>query len=1107
MYKHVKLTAAALLLAVALTTVDTTDLTNGNTTLVIQRGGTADLSPAIQRQGYHFPGEESSDRCLIRVSGPDSQRCGTIRPNLFPCWKLHKSSITYTHGGCSDALQLIRLVIIRDDRATNMQITVRVVDNTHRLAAIGNSLKLAVHPRAEEADTFAIQLKFPAHWKDACSYSLALYPGVLPLPQFGRLGGPVNEFFTCGYYPKAPITYTRTLQTNITDHVILQLRAEPAAESVRVLLPLSIAPAAQHEAATLPPISLHAHHSGLTPLDPWAVLATIPFAVDFKVEVEGPGGSFVTHGAPLDQIHCNNISVFTHRDLVQGAVAFLPCPLSHTVPPTANFQCRFLDNSGALLATTTITVHLVDPLTEVTPLQLTLTSDVLEHIHVTILDAIEISLNDSCSHQLLWDPHGGYLEWVGLGDSLNSSLNHMFGLTQEEMLTGNLSYRRASHHSSTMQDHFQWVTRCPGRHPLQMTILITYSGPDLQPPTVDFSTFELVTFEGFASQLNGLMLQSSDADSNTWGTVYQVLTSGGRIVLSLTASEIAHSHLPQHVLEIFPDASPATNFTQEQLDHGYVWYIPSQGQGNTSLLLRLQDASLNVQPEPVHVHVRVSQETPETIDNQVLAVITPLELSPLQLTPIQTSAAITSNHLRADGLGAHYILLSPPLHGQLCLGDTPCPESVADFSQSDVNSGLLQYHRSEESFSVDAFHFLLTGLVPIVQWFVIQRSLLPLEAAMQSVRQSSSIVVEAGNSTLLTAGLLGVWSAEEWGAAEVAVVSPPKHGELSVVGTFPLANLTNVTYTHSGQEACSDQMLLAVLVEGVTIELTVITVIITVTHPQDLPLVILSPKTISQPSIALGEHDILVLSQSICSNVTFLHITEAPQSGTLLFDVKDDSQDVLVLEQGSRFSLDSLWLGAVGYSLHPHLGLQEAINDSFSFTVPLVSGTQEHALPIQYVRTASHPPYQVALNPPNSLHVGHIGGGTYGVILTPSILQASVFPAPAPKVAGVSLSPPTLLQGYRRGVDGGRLTPLPSIVPLEDLHRAELLFELQETPLNITEDVLGVSVTVNTSHLKTPVVFEAANISLKWSYVFFEFPVLSVKEAESGGRDVAVTVR
>ena len=69
MYKHAKLTIVALLFATVLTTVVTTDLTNGNTTLEIQRGRTADLSPALLQQGYHFPAEGSTDRCMIRVSG------------------------------------------------------------------------------------------------------------------------------------------------------------------------------------------------------------------------------------------------------------------------------------------------------------------------------------------------------------------------------------------------------------------------------------------------------------------------------------------------------------------------------------------------------------------------------------------------------------------------------------------------------------------------------------------------------------------------------------------------------------------------------------------------------------------------------------------------------------------------------------------------------------------------------------------------------------------------------------------------------------------------------------------------------------------------------
>lgn len=1104
MYKHATLTVlAAVLIFTVVTTVETTDLTNGNATVFIERGGTADLSPALTRQGHQFPGEGSTDRCFIRVAGPDSLRCGTVRPNLFPCREVYQSSVTYTHSGCLDDTQLIRLQILRDDGVTNVQVVVRVVDSTHQLAAIGNSLKMTAIPLAEE--TFILELKFPARWQGACSYTLALYPAVLPLPQFGLLGGPVNQQLTCGYYPREPITYARTRRTNFTDHVILQLHAESVAESVRVLLPIHIAPEAQPEVASLPPISFTVYHTGLSPLDTQIFLANMPFVLlDSKVKVEGSGGSFVTHATPLDRIHCSKVSVFTHSDLLQGAVAFLPCLSSHNIT-VAHFQYSVIDLSGTLLATTTITVNLADRLTPVTPLLLTSPSEALQQLQVTILDAMEGDVNLSCSHQLFWKPRGGYLEWVGPEYSLNSSIDHPFGLTQEELLLGNLSYRSIP--SSVLHDHFQWETRCPGTHPLQMTVLISSAESDQWPPNVDFSLFQLSSFAGFASQLNGAMLQSSDPDSNTWGTLYLVLTGNGKIVVSPAASGLEQLHLPEVLLEALPDASTVTNFTQEQLDRGHVWYVPDQVEGNTSLILLLQDASRNPQPELVLVHVQVSLDTPATSDRQVVAIFGSLELLPLKLLHFHTSASITSAHLNVVGLQVHYIIVSSPFHGHLCLGDEPCAQSVANFTQTAVDQGLLHYRPSAENFSVDAFQFLITGEVTVLEWFVIYRGLSPLEAAVQSVRQASaSLVLETGSSTPLTTDLLGARASEEKSAAvELAVVRRPEYGKLSVEGMLSLADLSNASYTHSGQESCSDQMLLAVFVDGVATELIVVTVIIT-TQSQFIPFVFPNPIAVSQPSIALSEGNILLLGPT-CSNVTFLHVTKAPQNGTLLLDVKDDSQDVIVLEQGSRFSLDDLKLGAVGYTLHPHLSQEEAISDSLTFVVPLVTGSQEHLLPIQYTKSASQAPYRVTLNPPNSLYIGHIGGGRYGVTLTAALLQASVHPVPAPKVAGVILSPPTLLHGHRRAVDDGSLTPLRPIVPLEDLARAELVFELQQTPLNITDDVLGVSVTVNTSLLQAPVASDMTNISLKWAYVFFEFPLLSVKEAEEGGREVSLTVR
>ena len=1102
MNKHAALTVVAALLI----TIVTTDLTNGNATVLIKRGGTADLSPALAQQGHRFPREESAERCVIRA-GPDSQRCGEIRPNLFPCWKVYQSSVTYSHSGCFGDTELIHLQILRDDGVTNVQVAVRVVNNTHQLATIGESVKVTALPLAVE--TFALELKFPARWQGACTYFLALYPGELPLPRSGLLRGPVNQHFTCGYYPREPIIYTRTRRTNFTDHVILQLHAQSGAESVRVLLPIHIAPATQPEVASLPPISFSVYHTGLSPLDPQLFLANMPFVLlDSKVKVEGYGGSFVTHDTPLDQIHCSNVSVFTHSDLLQGAVSFLPCLSLHNTS-IARFHCSVMDLSGSLLAVTTITVNLADHLTPVAPLLLMSPSEALQQLQVTILDAMEDTVNLTCSHQLLLAPQVGYLQWSGPEYSLNSSINRPFGLTHEELLLGNLSY--TSIPSRVLHDHFQWETRCPGARPLQMTILISSAEPDQWPPKVDFSLLQLLSFSGFASQLNGAMLQSSDPDSNIWETLYQVLIGSGRIVVSPTASTLERVHLPGAVLEALPDSSPATNVTQEQLDRGHVWYVPDQMEGNTTMILLLQDASHNLQPEHVLVHVQVSPNSPATSNRQVMAVFGLLELLPLKMMHFHAFASITSAHLNVVGLRADYILLSSPFHGHLCLGDAPCTESVSNFTQTAIDEGLLRYHPSDESFSVDAFQFLATGEVTVLpEWFVIYRDLSPLEAAMQSVQQASAnLVLEAGSSAPLTADLLGTWASEEISATAVAlaVVKSPEYGRLSVEGMFSLANLSSVNYTHLGQESCSDEILLAVFVNGVATELTVVTVIVKTTNPQFIPFVFSTPLAVSQPSIALDAGSVFIPGAPTCSNVTFLHVTKAPQNGTLLLDVKDDSQDVLVLEQGSRFALDDLQLGAVGYSLHSHLSQEEAISDSLLFVVPLVTGTQEHLLPIQYTRSASQAPYQVALNPPNSLYISHIGGGRYGATLTASLLQASVHPAPAPKVASVMISPPTLLHGHRRSVDDGSLTPLRPIVPLEDLSRADWVFELQQTQWNVTDDILSVSVTVNTSLLQAPVTSDLANITLKWAYVSFKFPSLSVKEEEEGGREVTLTVR
>ena len=1083
---------SALFLSVSITIVQT-DRTNENPTcskpVVAERGRFVNLAPTLK--AFLAP-QATNSSCYVRALASDWTRCGTIRPDVFSCSYVFESNSTirYDHFGCFGNKESIRFQVSRGGSVSRLQIVAKVVDSSHHLATVKSSLKVSLTPHGDGERLFKIQFLFSPEWRDACFYTVAIFPGVLPLPQHGEIEGPINKLFSCGFAPKESFIYVQ--RTAKVDHIILIFTQDYPTNQQRLLLPLKTT--ADHDYETVehfPDFEISVHHTALTPIPPGRFREALPLSGDYlKVHIEGEGGVFVNDGLiQMPSGTCvSELSVFTMDDVRDRSVAFHPAS-NNGNNTGSQFNVRVFDPSGQLLAVSKLRVKF-DTLLQIVPLTLIMHGNTFEDLHAPLLSSVSVlQLNSTCSHQFHYDSNRGFFS--GIEHTRDSPF---FQISHSDLMSTSLSYHQRAALSYSY-DCFEWTIDCEEPSlSLEMTVYLVRISPSASQPQLDFSIRSLDVSTLFITQLNGLMIQASDFDESNWDIKYTV--DSGQIILIPNVSQIHDPFIPASSL--VQNVSLKNEFTQEHLDKGMVWYIPpwSPNNATTNITLHLQGAN-NTGTVAITVSVLSAPKS-----NQVEAIFEWVELHPLHLTPLTQRGEITPEHIKSVESEENYSMVYEPVWGRICsTGFQLCEKSLTTFSQGEINNGSVHYVVSGAEFEVDAFAFTTHDSVsPTLHWFVIRKALTPGQVATKKTNRSlvPNVAVQQGGNVSLPLSVIPK-DFRSLPFFNVHVVSPPQYGNLSTTGMFTRDELEkgSILYKHGGKPFCLDEIFLAL--ETYNITFGVISVQIAFqTSKTDMvyPPVTITNKAFHVPSVAFSPLDVFIFTPH-CEAETLARIKVLPRYGNIVFGVPDNSNLTRFFELGGQFSLDDLVKGNIGYEIQAEF-ISSSVNDSFSFSIPSLTNSTEYTVVLSYSQAANMQ-YNITIDPQSPILYGtEIRNRIYGFPLSKSSLGINVFPKPSPKATLVCLTYSRRFNLYRHNPEEGTDDLQErNCFPVEDLTRTDYWLELDHVDRNVnnnTSDILGVQVSVYHSANGPMATSNRVNITMRWSFVYFQKREITIAE-------------
>ena len=248
-----------------------------------------------------------------------------------------------------------------------------------------------------------------------------------------------------------------------------------------------------------------------------------------------------------------------------------------------------------------------------------------------------------------------------------------------------------------------------------------------------------------------------------------------------------------------------SHFTQNDISSGHIFYVHSGGRLKDKKSLVVSDGKhqdfilLKIDVRPVNI---------EVIVNTGLVVF---EGSYVVISGGNLTTTVNINHTTSDVV---YDVMSPPAHGKLLLSNV----EVSNFSQQDVNSGILVYQHDESDSSRDGIGLTVSfgPLTPVDLVITIA-----VDNAPVILKPKPFIVDEGGNATLTIDFLKASDSDQSDNQIVFTIVRPPSSGQLlRVTSTGLLQPITSFTqsdinssvivYQHQGESTSRDGWIFSV---------------------------------------------------------------------------------------------------------------------------------------------------------------------------------------------------------------------------------------------------------------------------------------------------------
>lgn len=298
----------------------------------------------------------------------------------------------------------------------------------------------------------------------------------------------------------------------------------------------------------------------------------------------------------------------------------------------------------------------------------------------------------------------------------------------------------------------------------------------------------LTVDEGGDAAITSALLNATDPDTRAADTVFDV-TSGP-----------ANGHL-----EFADDpGTEITQFTRADLNAGRVHYVHDGSETTSdSFAFTVSDGTSTTAAQTFNINVTPVDDASEPIVN-----------TGLQADEGGT-AAITEDALSVTDVDTSpdsivFTVTSAPSHGQLELSSDP-GTAVTQFTQADINAGLLQYVHDGSETTDDSFSFTVTDGTTELANDSFAIGITPVDDAPVQDTNGGATVDEGESVTLSTLGASDVDT--DPSALTYTVTSGPSNGYLSLsndpgteITSFTQADINAglVQYNHDGSETTSD---------------------------------------------------------------------------------------------------------------------------------------------------------------------------------------------------------------------------------------------------------------------------------------------------------------
>ncbi|XP_010188146.1 PREDICTED: FRAS1-related extracellular matrix protein 3, partial [Mesitornis unicolor] len=346
--------------------------------------------------------------------------------------------------------------------------------------------------------------------------------------------------------------------------------------------------------------------------------------------------------------------------------------------------------------------------------------------------------------------------------------------------------------SETKEDSFQ-IQLTDGYHTVEQSVLITVILVDDETPRMAINNGLEVEI-GKSKVISSQDLKATDIDSEDKSLVY---------VIRLVPVQGFLQHLNGQG-EVLCNITQGTNFTQDDLDQGFILYVHTGLHGVHDLIkFDVTDGINALIDRYFYVTIgNIDMVFPEVINKGVA-------LKEGEKVTLTTDLLSTSD-VNSPDENLHFSVTRSPVRGHLENSDSP-GELVTSFTQLQLAGNKIYYiHTAKDEVKMDSFEFEVTdGYNPVFRTFRV--SIMDVDNK-RPVLTVGDLVVEEGETRLITPFELTVEDEDTPDHLLLFTVTQvPVHGEILYNKSYPVTSFTKqdlnenlISYRHDGTETSQD---------------------------------------------------------------------------------------------------------------------------------------------------------------------------------------------------------------------------------------------------------------------------------------------------------------